>query len=330
MAATTTRMEWMDALRGIAVLLVVVWHATTVPVAFGDTDIPTWIRDINAAFSPYRMPLLLLLSGMLLPTSVTKPLPRYYRGKLRRIVWPLVVWTLILMLVTSGDPRNLLSPTYWLAGDYLWFLVLLCLAYLVGPLTRRIHPAVIATVLLIAYLVTTTQHAWLDRLMWYAPFFFVGAALQQLALVGDADDPQAPKLPASRMLVVPLLVAAGVWSVLSVVVLSPWERGEVPFIMSVIGAWAILLSARLWLRSRHLARVGRHSLIVYVVHYPVMILAVQLLDGSVTPTQVVVGLLGAAGLACYLAARFLPNSVLFVFPDLRGALARWRRRRASV
>jgi peptidoglycan/LPS O-acetylase OafA/YrhL len=263
-----------------------------------------------------------MLSGMLLPMSVRKPLPVYYEGKFRRILWPLVVWTLALMAVTRGEPRNLFSMTYWLAGDYLWFLVLLTLSYVIGPLARYIHPAILTVVLLAAYLMTTTPHAWLDRLMWYAPFFFLGAALQRLALTGDPDGPGGPRLPASGMLIVPLLCVAALWSVITVAFLSPWDRGEIPFVMSALGAWALLLGARRWLRAAPLAWVGRHSLVFYVLHYPVMIIVVQVLDGVVRPTVAYILLIGVAGGVCYLVARFASGSALFVLPDLRKVFRR--------
>ena len=78
---TTQRIEWMDSLRGIAILLLLFWHAFAIPDLLG-TPMPDWLRNINNAFLPFRMPMLMFLSGMLLEKSLRKPLPTYYEGKL--------------------------------------------------------------------------------------------------------------------------------------------------------------------------------------------------------------------------------------------------------
>lgn len=60
------RRHWMDALRGGAVLLVVFWHAFAMPYDNAPTAI-AWVMNFLAV---YRVPLLLLLSGLLLDRSL--------------------------------------------------------------------------------------------------------------------------------------------------------------------------------------------------------------------------------------------------------------------
>ncbi|RHZ90307.1 acyltransferase, partial [Cereibacter sphaeroides] len=79
----------MDFLRGLSVLLVVVLHANTANIG-GETV--GWWAEVNRHLTPFRMPLLMFMSGMLLYRSLAKPLPVYIWGKFAAIAWPLAVW----------------------------------------------------------------------------------------------------------------------------------------------------------------------------------------------------------------------------------------------
>ena len=84
------RMRWMDLLRGVAVLLVVVLHGSDIPRANG-LGVERW-TELNLYLEPFRMPLLMFLSGTLLPRSLTKSAGAYLWGKFASIVWPLMIW----------------------------------------------------------------------------------------------------------------------------------------------------------------------------------------------------------------------------------------------
>ncbi|MDK6499355.1 hypothetical protein QP341_26160, partial [Escherichia coli] len=78
--------------------------------------------NVVQVFQSWRMPMLVFLSGVLLPRSVSKPLGTYYRGKAERILWPFLVWMVVLALAT-GRPGSLLSGEFWRGGAWhLWFL----------------------------------------------------------------------------------------------------------------------------------------------------------------------------------------------------------------
>src|SRR3546814_10452279 len=62
------RFAWLDLLRGVATILVLVLHSTLIGELHGITPDFTLVH-INKLFSPFRMPLLMFVSGFLLPRS---------------------------------------------------------------------------------------------------------------------------------------------------------------------------------------------------------------------------------------------------------------------
>ncbi|NSX38244.1 acyltransferase family protein [Pseudarthrobacter oxydans] len=81
------RMQWMDVMRGAAVLLVILFH-TESQISGNLPGYEPIFAIFNDAVAPFRMPTLMLMSGMLLPRSLRKPVGAYLRGKLFVIGWP--------------------------------------------------------------------------------------------------------------------------------------------------------------------------------------------------------------------------------------------------
>ena len=105
-AQVAGRVAWMDAVRGTAIILLLLYHCTAIPLTLG-MPMPTVLRWFSTFFMPYRMPTLMVLSGMLLARSLRKPLPDYFAGKVAGIVWPYLVWVVVSKLVWQdavGEP----------------------------------------------------------------------------------------------------------------------------------------------------------------------------------------------------------------------------------
>lgn len=96
------RLHWMDMLRGSAIVLVMIWHSSAIPVLYG-ASMPAPVRAVNMFFLPFRMPTLMFLSGLLLPASLRKPLPVYYAGKFAAIGWPYLIFVLLDRLLQGND-----------------------------------------------------------------------------------------------------------------------------------------------------------------------------------------------------------------------------------
>lgn len=308
--SSAERMHWMDILRGMAILLVLAWHAPAVPQLLG-VELPDWLLSANDFLLPYRMPTLMFVSGLLVPMALRKPLPRYYWGKLQLVVWPYLVWSAI-HLVQLDDGASLLHWRSWVATGYLWFLFYIACFYLVAPLLAR-APAWAVLPALLALAVVLPEGL-LSRMAYFAVFFFAGAAASR--------HPKLLELVGSRgWLALPAGIVAIGFGVVSAIERLPYEAVTVP--LSMCGIVAAIYGTRrveqqAW--TKPIRFIGRNSLVFYVVHFPVMlgtwVLLEDVLSGSIgAASLLLLALAIAASWAMALLQRRRPIRWLFRAPD---------------
>ncbi|MHA7143472.1 acyltransferase family protein [Arthrobacter sp. TmT3-37] len=330
------RIAWLDSLRGTAILLVVLLHAAeSLRLAAGPTP---GVDTLNLFLEPFRMPVLMFLSGLLLPQSLAKPGRKYVAGKVSRVAWPYVLWSLII-LAASGDlsPGGVAeilyrSPTYlW----YLWFiLVFYALAY---PLRRIPQLVPAGAALLVSFVLPHGSRP--ETMAFLAAFFFLGAWCARHA-------PLLVRITSRPWLLAPALAAAVTVGVLNVMGRDVLYRGE--FAWGVAGALGVVC----WLFPRlgtnrataFLAFVGRYSIVFYVAHLgPIMVTlaladAVGLAGGwFLLPLLLLLGIGLPLGLAwVYSTREHASVNLLFELPvpgrrlrDL-GSRLRWARIRGST
>jgi peptidoglycan/LPS O-acetylase OafA/YrhL len=293
-------MPWMDALRGIAILLVILWHAPSIPSFLGFAVPPSFL-SVGEFFLPFRMPALMLLSGLLLPRSLAKGLPRYYLGKVQFIVWPYIIWSAI-HIEQFGVGYPIEDPRAWIATGYLWFIFFIALYYAVAPLFTRIPPWVVPVVFwIVAQLVPTGQ---LTDFFFYGGFFFAGNLVARQPGLLDA-------VLRRRWLVAVLAVVAIVFGVVSTQV--DVNRMPVLALLSLAGIVAAIAATRVIGGSpllRPLRFVGRTSIVYYVAHFPIMIVALKLFEQQVDAVTLVGILLLSALVGCTVLA-WLRNVIPF-------------------
>ncbi|MGI3781191.1 MAG: acyltransferase family protein [Janthinobacterium lividum] len=272
----TERMTWMDALRGTSVFLVILTHAVTLSPVGAPWPLEVFVR----AIAPFRVPALMFLSGMLLPRSLARPRSVYLRGKVSRILWPYLVWSGITLVVTSfGTPgpspliELFVNPksAMWYVGYLFVFYVVtmffrpagrswLLLGAVAGLALSRLadvaHPLLVGD--------TTVPQRW---------FFTCSCFLAGDLLMRHRERwlPALTSVPASltcAVLALPALVLAGTgWTV----------RYEPLYLMSTLAGIVAAVPFFRWLAGRALGRsaasIGQSSIVFYVTHWPVQLVA---------------------------------------------------------
>ncbi|MHA7283517.1 acyltransferase family protein [Arthrobacter sp. TMS2-4] len=262
-STTQARIGWLDSLRGVAILLVVLLHAGE---ALRMTAGPTpGLDQVNLFLEPFRMPVLMFLSGILLPRSVAKPARTYFAGKLSLVAWPYLLWSLIILTATGGLSPGAVAEIAYLSPTYLWYLWFILIFYAAAYPLRRIPPLGVAGATLAASLVLPDGGR-PATMTFLAAFFFFGAwCAQHAGMVERAI---------GKLWVLALAAASAITvGVLNVEGRDVLYRSE--FAWGVLGALGVVC----WLFPRlgnnrataALEFVGRHSIVFYVVHLgPIM------------------------------------------------------------
>lgn len=276
-AAAGSRIGWIDTGRGIAILLVALFHSASWLLGAG-FQIAYW-REINDALSSMRMPLFFALSGLFAPKWLGAAWRELWNVKLRLFVWVFVIWEVIgsavflLGVTMKGEGFSLrqsllallVSP---LAPRFeLWFIWALALFFVFSRLTRRIDRRV---QLVIAGLVSaaalsgweTANVGWSGVAKYYF-FFLAGLYLKPLILrIGTSS---------GRVIVAATIVA---WAALSVTV-AVLDLRDVPglyFLNCLVGVAAGIGISRALAGIPRLAAIGRTTLPIYLAHTPIIIL----------------------------------------------------------
>lgn len=311
----------MDVLRGVAIVLIVQQHATALLGANGVA--PSSILALgDMLLAPFRIPLLLVLSGMLVPSGIAKGAGAFVASRARTILWPLVVWSLLLALAYPWLRWDSVAAVPTGPTTYLWYLHALLVCSLVALLVRRVPWWASA---LVAYGVAIAAHVmddteWLDtaaleRWSLLLAYLLTGAALR-MGLRHIA--PIVQRWPVFATL---LAIGAGVvlLSYSGVRVVRYDDALVAPLVLaSVLGAMGLAMRLPLRGPGVPLAAIGRRSVVTYVLHWVVLDAAIPAVayavgDGLPAVTQlvtVVVALVVCAGVAA-LADRTRAVRILF-------------------
>lgn len=169
------RIVWMDAVRGAAIAALLLLHATMIPALYQGTEPPEILIRINNFLGAYRMPLLMALSGMLLPRSLGKPLTVFYPAKVRALLWPYLVWAVVLLAVT-GKLDQLFAPQEWIPVTYIWFLLFVFLYYCAAPVLTGLPVGVVLVASLVAAALTQ-DHGFITKFFLFCFYFYLGYGL---------------------------------------------------------------------------------------------------------------------------------------------------------
>ena len=140
------RIHWLDNLRTITILLVVLYHVGGVYESAGlwgwfwivdDPDTITWVGIVGIIFDIMVMPIMFFISGYLTPASMqSKTAWGFITGKFKRLVipWVIAVFTLtplfkVIFLYSRGLPQEHWTTYFHITNpnsqNWLWFLPVL-------------------------------------------------------------------------------------------------------------------------------------------------------------------------------------------------------------
>lgn len=268
----STRLVWMDFARGLCILLVILMHATGTVEAAG-LEPPAGLTLFNQALEPFRMPLLMFLSGMLLSKSLDKPPYEYVRGKIFQIYWPYLLWSYADLATRGLLASDLATQLPWRAPTYLWYLYFLFLFYLVALALHRFRMPLLPVILLcLALSPFAPSFLRLSRMLYLFPFFLLG----HLAVLHR--DRLAVALASRRLLLACALMAAA-GAILSangfrVRYFSPYFWSPLALILLMLAA-APRFSPAPW--SRPVEWIGRNGIVFYTAHLVIQRLIVDAL-----------------------------------------------------
>jgi len=278
------RAQWADIVKGICILLVVLWHVVMKHYLQIDWHLSVPLPGAWGTFGeqllPLRMPVFFTVSGMFAAAAATRPWPVVARSRIAKFYYLYALWfaihTTILAFVPDFDTlsaRNALDVLEQLTitPTNLWYLMALAVYFIVAKLTRGLPTAVVlgAALLLSAIAATGVLAAPGNRGQLYQNLFFFLAGLRLKSWV--------EQWAAGATLRILLIGAAGYVILMGIVQVMHAERGfgvwpALSVLAVMVGVAAAVHIERFRRLGALLARLGRMTLPIYVMHMPMLAL----------------------------------------------------------
>lgn len=281
-----SRWHWIDYLRCIAILGVVMRHSL-LGIQGAEVSVPVWFSKANDIPVVFRMALFFFLSGIFIRSSMTKrPMKQILGIKFENLVYPYLIWAVIqitIQILVSGSTnahRGWIDYTYIFYQprnlDQFWYLPALFNASAVYIIIEsRFHPAKWPhlALALILYFSSHYVHniSMMSDWMRFYLFFLLGATLSEFFF----------KESTQRFLqhLWLLIAAIPLFVIAEAAFLRKNEdyfadefQGRIEYLLIAITCCVamLLLAFRLqvwnWKGLAVLRIIGYHSLYIYVMH----------------------------------------------------------------
>lgn len=275
-ALQKNRLQWVDYLKGIAIILVVYRHAL-IGIERSGLVVNEYLVNANMIFYSFRMPLFFLLSGIFVQSSLERrTLQNFIGKKFELLLYPYLVWTVLQITLQIVLGRFTNAGRTW--ADYAYII------YQPRELDQFWYlPALFNTTLLYVLVKTKLKPAaWVQCAMGLL-FYFARPYLGKISMLtdwmefyfffalGDAMGRAFFSAPVQRVLKNPLLLlpATPLFVFAQVYFLRHTVNDAVFLLVALTGCFFMLLIA-FQLEKLHTAfflRVlGYHSLYIYVMH----------------------------------------------------------------
>ncbi|MDD9908231.1 MAG: acyltransferase family protein [Ahrensia sp.] len=289
------RVDWVDAAKGICIILVVMMHTTLgLEKASGETG---WMHAVVAFAQPFRIPDFFLISGLFLSLTIDRPWRLYLDRKVLHFFYFYVLWMAIQFAFKGGfavmDGESVSSVLRSFAFAFvqpfgtLWFIYLLPVFFVVTKLFRSrpywlLAIAVVLEILPIntqgisqalggVFGVTEVHHGWVlidefcARLVYFVAGYLFATRLFDLADWARANVMSTLVLLVCWGVVNGALVQFG-WSGLPLVSLALGSAGAVAIIV-----FAALVSRLVAFAP--LVHAGANSIVVYLAFFLPMVVS---------------------------------------------------------
>ncbi len=276
-ASSRPRIDWVDAGRGLAILLVALFHATNWLDAAG-LQVQFW-TDLNLVISAIRLPMFFTLSGLFAGKWIQSSWHQLWSVKLSLFVWVYTLWSVIATFTfmigmhLQGAQGNYLTQfrrtvqLLWAPRFELWFVWALALMFVLLRLLRRVPPlAQLALTGVVSVLALSFEFDWntgWEGLAKYFFFFLLGTYARQ-GYFRWAEDSRAW---------LGWLTVLGAGGLATAGRLFGWSLTVPGYYFAVCCAGALAgIRLSVWLaRLRFLAGIGRQTLPIYLTHTSLII-----------------------------------------------------------
>jgi fucose 4-O-acetylase-like acetyltransferase len=318
--------QWVDAARGLAILLVVFGHAAGGLIDARGPGSLVALRYVFLAIYTFHMPVFFFLSGLFVEQRLRKSTGAFLRKLLTTIVWAYFLWSFVQfsIIFAMGSLVNHPASNYWrtiLALPWspvsqFWFLQALFLIHLLAILAWRLggSRAVLSAALLLKLVATFVPSTpALSLAAANAPYYAIG-----MVLGWERASHLLERAPAQLRSIIFAGAAATFWLLCSNAdSIQPFINVEnagsagiaklawIPAMLpaALLGGAALLLAAELLPRlpghvGRAIEFLGSMSMPIYLLHVlfvagtRIVLLRLGLGDLAVMPALVAAGIAG--------------------------------------
>ncbi|MEZ7897895.1 MAG: acyltransferase [Flaviflexus sp.] len=270
----------MDVVRGIAIIAVIYGHAEAIGRQESLFESPDWMITSNRVLVLLRMPMLMFLSGMLVPRSIRRGWKSFLPGKFTKLAWPYAVWMALFFVVLwihdvatldqipmeilQPDNPNL-TPLWYLRNLFFYYIFAQILVWLRLPLWVGIFVGLGLGAYQVAFVPDPDQ---IDlRWGFLMVFFFLGALIMDhlKAFINFLRKP-----PVTLVLIVLALIPIYLYveRITAVRYRPEYIWGPIAFTLLVVAYASYIKSS--WI-TKPIEFIGRNSLYYYVMHYPMFL-----------------------------------------------------------
>lgn len=271
--APETRVVWVDAAKGMSILLVVAHHSVLFLESTGQA--PAAVVAANSALASLRMPLFFLASGLFAAAPLAAPWRTVLHKRVALYLYLYALWTVIrfaFFLSVPGvvDPYDSTDPVglalaLLVPGPGMWFLYALAVFSVIAKVIRRVPVTLQLVGAAVLSLLAGAEMVQFDSFSWtfmtrYLFFFLLGCHARRLIeRLARSSNAMWVVIAAG------LCVGGAVGAVLLGVRLVP---GVALALNCLAVTFGVLFAA--WISryriGRPLVLIGRRTLPVYLIH----------------------------------------------------------------